>query len=85
MQNIQDSQQQNQPDGKRQAQKHNHQKSMQFDTAEPSSYNTESPGYPDTTEEQDSALKFHLMMVICVIKVDINNSHKKLQETHANK
>ena len=40
-----------------------------------------SPGFPNTSEKQDSDLKSHHMMMIEDFKTDINNS---LKETHYN-
>ena len=47
---------------------------------EPSSPNIESPGYPNTSEKQDSDLKLHLMMMVEDFKKDIDNSLKEVQE-----
>jgi hypothetical protein len=41
------------------------------------------PGYPNTTEKQDSDLKSYLIMVIKAFKKDINNSLKEIQENTA--
>jgi hypothetical protein len=49
-------------------------------SSEPSSPNTESPGYSSTPEKQDSDLKLHLMVTIEKFKKDINNSLKEIQE-----
>ena len=46
---------------------------------EPSSPTTESPGYPNTPEKQDSYLKSHLMMMIEDFKKDISNCLKEIQ------
>ena len=45
-------------------------------SSESSSHTTSSPGYPNTTEKQDSDLKSHLMIMIEDFKKDINNSLK---------
>ena len=42
----------------------------------PSSPTTASPGYPNTSEKQDSDLKSRFMMMIEDFKKDINNSLK---------
>ena len=47
-------------------------------SSEPSSPTTASPGYPNTSEKQDSDLKSHLLMMIEDIKKDINNSLKEI-------
>ena len=49
-------------------------------TSEPSSPNTASPGYPNTSEKQELDLKSHLMMLIEGFKKDLNNSLKETQE-----
>ena len=50
-------------------------------SSEPSMPTTESPGYPNTPEKQDSDLKLHLMMMMIEdFKKDINNSLKEIQE-----
>jgi hypothetical protein len=41
------------------------------------------PGYPDTTEKQDSDLKSYLMMLVEDIKKGFNNSLKEIQENTA--
>jgi hypothetical protein len=52
--------------------------------SEPSSPNTASPGFPNTTEKQDSDLKFHLM--IDSLKETQENTGKQVEslkeETH---
>jgi hypothetical protein len=50
-----------------------------------SSTTTASPGYPNTPEKQDSDLKSYLMKMIEVIKEDINNSLKEIQEPQVNR
>ena len=52
---------------------------------EPNSPTTASPGYPNTPEKQDSDLKSYLMKMIEVIKEDINNSLKEIQEPQVNR
>jgi hypothetical protein len=47
---------------------------------EPSTPTTASPGYPSTTEKQDSDLNSYLIMLIEDFKKNINNSLKELQE-----
>jgi hypothetical protein len=42
-----------------------------------------SPGYPNTTEKQDSDLKSYLMMLVEEFKNGINNSHKEIQDNTA--
>jgi len=42
-------------------------------------YTTANTGYPNKLEEQDTDLKFHLMMIEAV-KDDINNSFREIQE-----
>jgi predicted transcriptional regulator len=49
-------------------------------SSEPSSPNTASPKYTNTSENQESALKFYLMKIIESFKEDINNSLKEIQE-----
>jgi hypothetical protein len=44
---------------------------------------TVSPGYPNTTEKQDSDLKSYLMMLVEEFKNGINNSHKEIQDNTA--
>jgi hypothetical protein len=46
-------------------------------SSEPS-MNITSPGYPNTTEKQDTDLKSYLMMVIDYFKKGINNSLKEI-------
>jgi hypothetical protein len=48
--------------------------------SEPSYPNTDSHGYPNTSEKQDSDLKSHPMMMIEDFKKDINNSLEEIQE-----
>ena len=48
--------------------------------SEPSSPTTTGPGYQNTPEKQDFDLKSHLMKVVDVIKEDIDNSLKEIQE-----
>ena len=38
------------------------------------------PGYPNTTEKQNSDLKLHLMMMTEYFKKDINNSLQEIQD-----
>ena len=52
-------------------------------TSEPSMPTTVSPGYPNTTEKQDSDLKSYLMMLVEEFKNGINNSHKEIQDNTA--
>ena len=52
----------------------------QLASSEPSSPTTESLGYSNTPEKQDSDLKSHLMMIIEDFKKDINNAFKEIQE-----
>jgi hypothetical protein len=42
-----------------------------------------SPGYPNTSEKQDSDLKSYLMMLVEDIKKGINNSLKEIKENTA--
>jgi ribosomal protein L18E len=42
-----------------------------------------SPGYPNTTEKQDSDLNLYLMMLVEDLKKEINNSLKEIQENMA--
>jgi hypothetical protein len=49
-------------------------------SSEPSSPNTVTPGYLNTTEKQNFNLKVHFMMMIGDFKKDINNSLKEIQE-----
>jgi len=49
-------------------------------TSEPSSPTTESPGYLNTPEKQDSDLKSQLMIMIEDFKKDKNNSLKEMEE-----
>jgi hypothetical protein len=49
-------------------------------SSEPKSPTIASPGYPNTSEKQDSDLKSLLMMMIEDFKKDINNSLKEMQE-----
>jgi hypothetical protein len=48
---------------------------------EPSTPTSESPGYLNTLEKQDSDLKSYLMMLVEDSKKDINNSLKETQNT----
>jgi hypothetical protein len=48
--------------------------------SESSSTTTASPGYINTTEEQDCSLKSHLRKMIEAFKENVNNSHKETQE-----
>jgi hypothetical protein len=48
--------------------------------SEPSIPNSATPGYPKTPENQDSDLKYYLMMLVCNFKKGINNSLKEMQE-----
>ena len=50
-------------------------------SSEPISRTTESLGYPNTPEKQDSDLKSHLMMMIQDFKKDINTHLKKYGRT----
>jgi hypothetical protein len=47
-------------------------------SSETTSPTTVSPGYPNTTEKQDSDLKSHLMLMIEYFKKDISNSLKEI-------
>jgi hypothetical protein len=49
-------------------------------TSQPTSPNTENPGYYNTPKNQDSDLKPHLIKMIEDYKKDINNSLKEMQE-----
>jgi hypothetical protein len=49
-------------------------------TSKPSFLTTPSPGYPSTPRNQDSDLKFQLIIMIEDFKKDINNSLKEIQE-----
>jgi hypothetical protein len=49
-------------------------------SSEPSTPNTVSPGYPNTTEKQDLNLKSYLMMVVEDFKKGINNTLEEIQE-----
>ena len=51
-----------------------------LESLETSSLTTESPGYPNTPEKQDSDLKSYLMTMIEDFKKDINNSLKEIQD-----
>jgi hypothetical protein len=55
-------------------QEQNQQKPVQYGTIRPSSPTTASPGYPNTSEEQD--LKSHLMKMIETFKEETNKSLK---------
>jgi hypothetical protein len=48
-------------------------------SSEPSSLTTESPGYSNTMEKQDSDLESHLMIMIEGFKKDRNNPLKEIQ------
>jgi hypothetical protein len=50
-------------------------------SSEISSPSTESPGYHNTPEKQDSDLKSHLMMMIEDFKKDLNNPLKDIQKS----
>jgi hypothetical protein len=52
-------------------------------SSEPSTLTTESPGYPNTHEKQDSDLKSYLMMLVGDFKKGINNCLKEIQENTA--
>ena len=52
-------------------------------SSESSTPTTVSPGYSNTPKKQDYNLKSYLMMVVEVIKKDINNSLKEIQENIA--
>jgi hypothetical protein len=49
-------------------------------SSETSSPTTRSPVYTNTTENQDTDLKFYLMKMIDIFMQDINNSLKETQE-----
>jgi hypothetical protein len=48
-------------------------------------HTTESPGYPNMPEKQDSDLNSHLMMMIEDFKKDINNSLMKYGRTQVHR
>ena len=52
-------------------------------SSEPSTPTSDSTGYPDTPEKQDSDLKSYLMMLVEDIKNGFNNSLKEIQENTA--
>jgi hypothetical protein len=52
-------------------------------SSEPSMPTTASPGYPKTSEKQDSDLKSYLMMLVVDYKKGINKSLKEIQENTA--
>lgn len=49
-------------------------------SSEPSSLTTSSSGYPNTPEEHDNNLEFHLMKMIETYKEEINKSLIEIQE-----
>jgi hypothetical protein len=49
-------------------------------SSEPSTPRTASPGFPNTPEKQDSALKSYLMILVDDLKKGVNNSIKEIQE-----
>jgi chromosome segregation ATPase len=49
-------------------------------SSEISTSTSASPGYPNTTEKQDSDLKSYLMMLVEDFKKGINNTLKEIQE-----
>jgi hypothetical protein len=49
-------------------------------SSEPSMPTTVRPGYPNTSEKQDSDLKSYLKMLVEVFKKGINNLLKEIQE-----
>jgi hypothetical protein len=52
-------------------------------SSEPSIPTTESSGYPNTPENQDSDLKSYLMMLVEEFKKGINNSLEEIQDNTA--
>jgi hypothetical protein len=54
-----------------------------LETSEPHSHTTASPGNL-APEEQDSEIKFHLMIIIEAFKEDINNPLKEIKENAGN-
>jgi hypothetical protein len=52
-------------------------------SSEPSTPTSASPGYPNTTEKQDSDSKPYLMMLVDDLKKVINNSLKEIQDNTA--
>jgi chromosome segregation ATPase len=52
-------------------------------SSEPSTQTSASPGYPNTSEKQDSDLKSYLMMLVEDFKKGFNNSLKEIQENTA--
>ena len=55
----------------------------QWASSESSKPTTESPGYPNTPDKQDSDLKSYLLMVVEDFKKYINNLLKEIQENTA--
>jgi hypothetical protein len=49
-------------------------------SSDPSMPTTVSPGYPNTSEKQDSDLKSYLVMLVENFKKGINNSLKEIEE-----
>jgi hypothetical protein len=54
-----------------------------LESSEHSTPITETPGYPNTPEKQDSDLKSYLMMLVEDFKKDINKSLEEIQENTA--
>ena len=54
-------------------------------SSEPSSPTIASSGYTNIPEKQDSDLKFQLLTMIEVLKEDINNPLKEIQENTVNR
>jgi hypothetical protein len=77
---IQTNKHQGYIDGKRQAQDHKQQKPKFMGIVRTQFSHTASPEYTNTTENQESVLKSHLMKIIEYFKEDINNSLKEIQE-----
>ena len=55
----------------------------QWASSESSKPTTESPGYPNTPDKQDSDLKSYLLMVVEDFRMYINNLLKEIQENTA--
>jgi hypothetical protein len=55
----------------------------QSPSSEPSTPTTASPGYPNTSEKQDSDFNSYLMMLVEDFKKGINNSLKEIQKNTA--
>jgi len=68
----------------RQVQEHNR-NPCYLTTSEHSSLSTASTGYSNTSENQDSDLKSHLIMMIEDFNKDMNNSFKEMQENIVNR